>query len=237
MLKTLIILAVLFTLTPAVYGQAPTRRADAAFAIGNGPASVSLSVLQTHPVAFKKRLSLGIGLRGTYHRHAQSDLITAPAHLTTGTQGAAVLFTPTRPAFLDTITVSASSITMVNIFIQIAYAIHDKWELGFNIDAVGFTAGESAVVSYESSRAGTGGFPSRTSASPTPWNVLLVSHNDIGSLQSELYVKYNWDIHLYTRLMYSYQFIEYTTSDRLWSSNNRFRYTPSLLGLAVGYQF
>lgn len=218
------------------YAQNSSRSADLSIAFGDGPSSVSLSVLQSYPVALKKRLSIGFGLRGTHHRMPRTDLFTAPAHLTTGTQGATVLFTPTRQEFIDTISIASSSLTMINLFVQIAFALTDNWELGFNIDAAGYTAGSSSEVSYTSSRSQSGGFPSRLKASPTPWNALLVSHNDIGSLQSEFYIRYNWDTNWYTRVMYSYQFIEYTTSDRLWSSNNRFRYTPSLFGLAVGYQ-
>ena len=78
-----------------------------------------------------------------------------------------------------------------------------------------------------------------TSASPTPFNILLVSDNDRGSLNSEFYGKYLLNEKWAVKLGAQFLFTEYTTQTKVQQfpqANDRFRNKPLLLCVGVRYK-
>ena len=69
-------------------------------------------------------------------------------------------------------------------------------------------------------------------AKPTPYNVLLISDNDIGMLNSELYAAYTINKRLSINAGLTFLFSEYTTAEKISynEDNDRFRY-KSLMGM------
>lgn len=200
-------------------------------------ASGSLAYQRAFGVAIKKKLRIGLGLRSTVFRGNDQELVTAPASLTTGAQGPQVIFLANKPENLDTLQIKNSAVTYVNMMFVVEYQLSDRFEAGFNIDLAGLSLGKQRQVTYHSSRNISGEFPTQLNASPTPHNLLLISHNDIGSLNSEIYLRYQMNDHWLVKLAYSYQFIEYTTKQKLRLGNDRFRQTPGLLALGLAWRF
>lgn len=100
------------------------------------------------------------------------------------------------------------------------YSFSPKFEVGFNIDALGFSFGRE----QNANKAGA----NVAKASPISENVLLVGNNDIGSLNSEFYARYWISPKFAIRGVLSYLFSEYTTAVKLADNNNRYRSTPML---------
>ena len=77
-------------------------------------------------------------------------------------------------------------------------------------------------------------------AKPTPFNVLLISDNDRGSLNSELFVRYKWNDSWGVKLGFQFLFAEYTTDKEVQTTptgdkNDRFRKKMPGAGIGVTY--
>jgi hypothetical protein len=73
------------------------------------------------------------------------------------------------------------------------------------------------------------------SAKPTTLNALLVSDNDIGSLNSELYLRYWINPTMALKAGFGFLFVEYTTDNKLIFGNDRFRNKVSLAVVGISY--
>ena len=74
------------------------------------------------------------------------------------------------------------------------------------------------------------------SAHPTPFNVLLISDNDRGTLNSELYANYFLNEKWGLKLAGQFLFTEYTTQYEIQQypeANDRFRNKSLLLAIGV----
>ena len=163
--------------------------------------------------------------------------ITAPAYLTSGEKGPQVLFIENIEENIDTFSVAKAQHNSLNAVIYLEYDFTDKWGVGFNIDAAGIAFGKEVVGTPVSSNKPMN-TANKLSAKPTAYNVLLISDNDIGMLNSELYVKYNVTKKLTVNAGFTFLFTEYTTTEKIsYSDNNdRFRY-KSLLGMiSINYK-
>lgn len=170
----------------------------------------ALSLNRTHTL-FNEKLNLGYGLRYNFHTATDQKFITAP-------------FIYTAESQIDTMTISSVSTSSVSATINIGYSITNKLMLGFNIDAIGFSFGkEQDVRIFQWVDDPSGATQTATTAKPTSANVLLVGDNDIGSLNSEFFVKYNFTESLGARLGMSMFFSEYTTQLSGFDGNKRFR--------------
>ena len=114
-----------------------------------------------------------------------------------------------------------------------------KFDLGFNIDAIGFSFGAEKKANIISSVYDPGQARIQL-ASPTTFNLLLTSDNDYGSLNSEFYLRYWIDEKIGLRLGYTFLFTEYTTNQKLSFDNgrilnDRYRLKSSMLMLGVTY--
>jgi hypothetical protein len=183
----------------------------------NGNQSLgALSWVHFHSVTKNKKMKIGYGLR--FNSQLGKDLyyLTAPANLTSDINN------------IDSLFFSQSQSNFLNLNINIQYTIKEKFDIGFNIDAVGFSFGgnkSGKYLGYQSTENG-----SMQMATPTSINLLLVGDNDIGALNSELYFRYwineKWAI----KTGASFVFTEYTTENKLRLDNNRFR-NKSLMGM------
>jgi hypothetical protein len=183
---------------------------------------------------FGKKFRIGLGLRTTAFFGGSQDFITAPAMLTSGKRSLAAFFTPYKNEKLDTLTLSQSSTFAVNTKLSFEYNFK-KSGLGFNIDVAGFTLGPKQKSNFWTSenRALNN---TRQNAKPTPYNFLLISDSDRGSLNSELYYKRQILNKNSLRFGLSFQFVEYKTNNKLTFDNDRFRYKTLMPFIAYSFQ-
>ncbi len=190
-----------------------------------------------HPISKNKKLKLGYGLRFTTffgnEKHAYSS---APAKIVKNTTGPAVLFKKVIPENLDYISVYDPAIAFLNTYIILQYTFFEKIDLGFNIDVVGFGFGLKNRGYYSIVKESMLGLP--TSGTQSNFNMLLIDVNDIGSLNSELYIRYWFSQRWAAKLGVSHLFTEITTQgniQRFPAENDRFRLISNLV--LVGLTF
>jgi len=189
-----------------------------------------------HGIGRAKKFSIGYGLRFTSAFGRQADFITAPAKLTSGTTGVGVIFSDNVFGNFDTITLANYNTNSINATIYLNYKINTKLEFEFNIDALGLTFGTSKTADYNSSkRIISPNTNTSQTANPTLFNILLVSDNDLGSLNSEILVKYWLTPKIALKLGGAFLFAEYTTNNKLYLDNDRFRNKTFLAMIGVSY--
>lgn len=209
------------------------QNSDFGLALSYAPSQFTgaLSWKQMRGITTKGKLKLGYGLRFNTYSASDRNYITAPAHLTSGEKGAQVLFIENIEANIDTFSVANAQHNSLNAAIYIEYDFSNKWGIGFNIDAAGIAFGKEVVGMPISSNKPMNA-SNEITAKPTTYNVLLISDNDIGMLNSELYATYNFNKKLSVNAGLTFLFTEYTTNEKLAynSNNDRFRY-KSLMGM------
>lgn len=218
----------------AVNGQTSFKQNnDFGLAISYAPKefNASLSWKQMYGMTTSKKFKLGYGLRFNGYISNDKNYITAPAELTSGEKGPQVLFVENIIENIDTFSVHNAQHNSVNATIFLEYDFSDKWGVGFNIDAVGIGFGGSRVGKMTSSNRPINQDEAQT-AKPTSYNLLLISDNDIGMLNSELYATYNLNNKLAINAGLTFLFTEYTTEQKIRynKNNDRFRY-KSLMGM------
>ena len=208
--------------------------ADATIGVGRYQGTLSLSYLHNWNLGTKRKLSIGLGGRFTSYVGQNQYYTTAPAKLTSGSKGPLVIFKNDIDANIDTLLVKSPQVNSLNMFINIDYAVSPKVLVGFNIDAIGFSFGGRKQANYINGPTGK-----ITEGSPTAFNVLLVSDNDLGSLNSEMYARYflneKWGIKAGVQFL----FTEYKTTTKVQTSpeeNDRFRNKSLLFCLGLTYK-
>lgn len=191
---------------------------------------LSLAWERLHGLGKRKAFQLGYGIRFSAAGGNNIGFTTAPAKLTSGETGPQVLFTENIEKNIDTLTFQRVQQNSINASIHIAYQFSSKLSAEFNIDAIGFSFGGYRTGSFASSSDSLKKFGGNYQAKPTPFNLLLISDNDIGQLNSELVISYFFKPTLGLRFGASFLFSEYTTDDKLYLDNDRFRY-KSLMGM------
>lgn len=205
---------------------------DFAAAVNGKQQLLVLSWVHFHSVSKKQRFKIGYGLRFNSQFGKKLYYSTAPAKLTSKASGPQVLFSEIYPENIDTLYVFTTQNNSLNASINLQYTIKNKFDIGFNIDALGFSFGgkvNGKYIAYQSPVKNTS-----QQAKPTPYNVLLVSDNDIGMLNSELYGRY-WFNKWAIKFGASFLFTEYTTNNKLRLDNTRFR-NKALMGM-IGLTF
>ncbi|MDX2189423.1 MAG: hypothetical protein SFY32_06150 [Bacteroidota bacterium] len=182
----------------------------------------------------KKNFRIGFGLRESmYFGFGDINYYTAPAKHTSGEEGPQVIFKDNIISNIDTIKVHNPTVGMCNIHAVIQYTFFKKLDLGFNIDLVGFSFGAKTNNQYRPNLAVSGNNRSIEASNPTIFNLLLVSDNDLGSLNSEFYARYWINQKWAVKAMYTFMFTEYTTTNKLRLDNDRFRNKSSMIGLGI----
>lgn len=206
-------------------------------AAGNGASNVfSVSWNRLHAVTKNKKFSVGYGLRFNSH-FGTGNFITAPSKLTSGAENPFVIFYDDKPENFDTIGIDHFWVNSLNACIYLNYAFNSKWEIAFNIDAAGLSFGKSTTADYNSSKrnATSPMAENKQAARPSPFNLLLVSDNDIGSLNSEIKIKYYFRDQWALNVGGTFIFAEYTTGNKLFLNNDRFRQKSFIPMLGITY--
>lgn len=236
MKKASFLATILLIISQLAFSQSKNQQSIDLSIAAIGGFSPALSYSHLWGIGKNKKFKIGTGIRFTYFAGGKTDLITAPAKLTSGEKGPQVLFTENILSNFDTLKVAKIGAGYLNIPIHLQYSFSKKFEVGFNIDAIGLSFGSKQNGTFYTSDSKS---LNKTiqSAKPTAFNLLLVSDNDLGSLNSELYARYWINDKIGLRAGLSFQFIEYKTDKKLTFENDRFR-TKALLPLfAISYKF
>ena len=210
--------------------------ADAAFATNGNMASASLSISRMHGLFDSRRFRVGYGVRVTGAFAGTIDYRTAPSNITIGKESLLGLFSERKEANLDTLQVNKTQIVAFNAALYLAYALTPKWEIGFDIDLLGFSLGGEQNGRFQANSPGGSQFHNTVQiATPTRLNALFGHDSDYGTLYSELYVLYRLNPRLSARLGAAFLVTEYTTRQRLTFDNNRFRADELMVLVAVSY--
>ena len=192
----------------------------------------------------KQHFKIGLGGRLTSSFGGNKlRYITAPAELTSGKKGPGVFFAPQVSENIDTLKVNSTQVNALNIFLSLHYDFKKKWGVEFNIDLAGFAFGASqkSTLTYGEHSDAT----RITNAKPSPRNTLLISDNDIGSLNSELMFSYLYKKNIKLKAGLSFLFNEYTVENPVLYTNktgtvlgtDRYRNKSLTFGIGANYIF
>lgn len=230
---TLFFSDVLFSQEVEKKGYKYNNNFDLALSTSGNQSSGALSWVKFHSITKKKRFKIGYGIRFTSQVGKNLNYVTAPANITSKQTGPQVLFSKIYYENIDTLSVSSAQNNLLNVSINLQYTIKQKFDIGFNIDAIGFSFGKKINGKYIANQSVDNG--SQQIANPTSYNLLLISDNDIGALNSELYFRYWFSNKWAVRAGATFLFTEYTTNNKLRLENDRWR-NKSLMGM-IGITF
>jgi long-subunit fatty acid transport protein len=231
-MKKVIVFGFLIVFFTETYSQ--VRELNFTSAVGSTQGSVSVLVQHDWELWKSKKFAIGVGARFTSYFGANQYYITAPAEITSGSTGPFVIFKENIEENIDTFLIKSPQVNSLNLLINLRYKFNEKFMVGFNIDAIGFSFGGSKAGNYINGAQGA-----MESANPTSFNILLISDNDRGSLNSELYGKYYWNERWGIKLGAQFLFTEYTTDTEVQQfpePNDRFRNKSLLFAAGVTYK-
>jgi len=206
-------------------------------ALGKNQQSASIAAGYDWELWKTKRFALGTGIRINTYFGRNQVYITAPAKLTSGSTGPLVIFKKNIAENIDTFRIHSPQVTSFNLFINLRYRIASKFLVGFNIDAMGFSVGSRKTGTYINK---TESITQSEQSRPTVFNLLLISDNDRGSLNSELYLKYQVNESWAAKVAANFLFTEYTTDShvqRVPEPNDRFRNKSLMFGFGLVRKF
>ena len=212
---------------------------DVTAGIGSSQFTGALSYVYNWKVGKRKRWELGLGARFTSYFGSNLYFRTAPAKLTSGKTDPTVLFTEDIDANIDSVLFPRAQLNSLNLSLNFGYNFSKKFSAGLTIDAIGFSFGKKQSGVYYGNNFATG-VP--VTAKPTGFNILLISDNDKGSLNSELFARYKWNDSWGVKLGLQFFFAEYTTNTEVQTTpggdkNDRFRKKMAGVGIGVTYNF
>lgn len=190
---------------------------------GAGATSPVVSFHKNWELGKNEKIVIGTGVRYTGFFGKDINFTSAPNDLAI------------EPSSVDTLFGSKPAINSLNLLINLGFNITQKIQVGFNIDALGFSFGPTGNPSYISNAVS-----SSTDASPTSPNILLVGNNDKGSLNSHFYGKLKVSDKIGIKLAYQFLFNELTTSSIVQTApieNDRFRVKSSQIFAGISYNF
>lgn len=230
--------ALLFVSANAQKRASTEQAASFSLAFGSNQFTTALNYQHLWNFGKKKQWQMGAGARLTNNFGNKNFYTTAPAKLTSGKTGPGVFFADQIIQNIDSVYFLKTQTNALNITLNFGYKINDKFTVGFNIDAIGFSFGGNQNATYY----GNGGIVAATIAKPTSFNLLLVSDNDLGTLNSEFFARYNFNKHWGAKLGFQFLFTEYTTSTKVQTTpsgqqNDRFRNKSGEISIGTTYQF
>ena len=193
-----------------------------------------------HRFGKKKRFAIGYGVRYTGYVGGNKMYTTAPSKYTSTRQDALTIFSDDVPANIDTISTITSYSNSVNASFHLQYTFLRKFDFGTNIDVIGFSFAPETQGTLISSSFDGKQKPVQN-AKPTPFNLLLTSDNDIGSLNSEFYLQYWLHRKWAVKLGYMFYFSELKTGEKLSFDNgrienDRYRHKSSMFLVGLTFQ-
>jgi len=206
--------------------------------IGKDQGSVAVSYVHNWGMGRNKKFELGVGGRLTTYFGEKKDFITAgPASLTRSfTFPFLIVFAGHNEENLDTLNVQRPLITSINASFNLGYHITPRLYGGVNIDVIGFSFGRKSSAILTSN----GTTQTEPDATPSPFNLLLTGDHDLGSLNSEFFIRYRIADKLSMKILYQFIFAEYETNTIKQvapdgTEINRFRNKANNLGLGIVY--
>jgi hypothetical protein len=218
-----------FTLVAQENNKASSLDID--LAIGSSQGAAAVSYHYNWYLGKNKKFIIGTGVRGTAYLGSNQYYVTAPAQLTSGATGPGVIFKENIPANMDSFLIAKPMVFSINGLINLGYKFNEKLSVSFNIDAIGFSFGGKKEGTYINGAQGL-----TESAKPTAFNVLLISDNDRGSLNSVLGARYALNDKLALKGGVHFLFTEFTTDtsvQTLPEANDRFRNKSLMFMLGV----
>jgi hypothetical protein len=207
---------------------------EAGLAVARKQGTFTIACFYNWNLGKKKRVTVGLGARATAYFGRDQYYITAPAELTSGSTGPGVLFKENINANIDTFLVRSPQVNAVNLLINLGYHFSDKIFVGFSIDAIGYSFGSRVSGTYINGHSSV-----LERAGITSFNALLISDNDRGSLNSELYAHYGLTDRIRIKAGVQFLFTEYTTRSNVQTlpePNDRFRRKSLLAGFGIAYR-
>lgn len=216
------------------------RFIDLTGTIGSSQGSAALSFVHNWKLGKKQKFEIGLGARWTGYSGSKKDFLTAgPAkHTRSFTTPFLIFFAGQNEANFDTLAVQRPLTHSLNITANLGYTISPKWHAGFNIDLIGFTIGRKSPGVFTSD----GETMIDPATKPAAFNLLLTGDHDLGTLNSEFFLKYKIAGHWQLKAVYQFIFIEYETQTVHQQipggpQNDRFRNKANNFGLGIAYHF
>lgn len=216
------------------------KYADLAFTVGSSQGSVAFSYMHNWKLGKKQKWQIGFGGRLTSYFGTKRDYTTAgPARLTRSNSiPFLIFFAGQETQNWDTLNVQRPFTNSLNATINFGYQLNRKLSAGFNIDLIGVTIGRktSGILTTN------GTTRSDASVKPSVFNLLLTGDHDLGSLNSEFFLRYQLSNKWSVRGVYQFHFSEYQTTsikqiapDR--TQIDRFRNKVNAFGIGVSRHF
>jgi hypothetical protein len=222
-MKKLFLLISTFVFTFSLYAQQNNNYAELGGGIGSSVGSINVALHKNWTLGKKDKFVIGTGIRFTSFFGTDVNFTSAPPDFTGDNKNIDTLFAP------------SPSMSSINALINLGYRLNNKLEVGFNIDVIGISFGTKGTPTFISN-----GKKTATTANPTSTNILLVGDNDKGSLNSQLYIKYEISRNVGIKLAYQYLFNELTTETKIQtfpSANDRFRFKSTMVFAGISYSF
>jgi hypothetical protein len=216
-------LFLLISFTNKTNAQSKSKYIQIGGAAGSGSGAAVLSAQKDWVLGKNKRLIIGTGARFTSYFGKNIYLTTAPAKLSA------------EPKSVDSLLAPKPYLSSLNLLINLGYKIGDRVQIGFNIDALGFSFGPEGSPNFISNSKSIS-----VKASPTSPNILLVGDNDLGSLNSQFYGRLKITEKIGLNLAYQFLFNELTTNTKVQSlpePNDRFRVKSNQVYLGLSLHF
>ncbi|WP_025761787.1 hypothetical protein [Dyadobacter tibetensis] len=213
---------------------------DFATTMGHHQGSTALAYVHSYKFGKNKRFDAGLGLRLTNSYGNNNRYITAgPARLTRSfTAPFLIFFAGQETQNWDTLTVRRPLVNALNITANLSYAFTARISAGFNIDLIGYSFGRKSPGTLQSQ----GILKMDPAVRPSNFNLLLTGDHDKGTLNSEFFLKYQFNSNWGLRAIYQFLFTEYKTNsvEQIASDGTRiekFRNKANNFGLGISYHF
>lgn len=147
---------------------------DLSTAIGDEVLVSSLQWDKLFPIALKKRIKVGFGVRMNVANYWDKSFFTAPPQRVNNT--------------FDTLVMAHQTVYFFNLQFLAEVALLKWWDVGMNIDLVGVSWGARTPAVYYSKSAGFNG--TQETVLPENLNLMLFGNNDFGNLNSQFYFRF-----------------------------------------------
>ncbi len=216
------------------------RLIDLAITAGSSQGGAAFSYVHNWKIGKKQKWEIGLGGRLTSYFGTKRDFITAgPARLTRSQSiPFLIFFADQKPENWDTLNVQRPFTAALNATVNIGYHFNKKWSAGFNIDLIGVTLGRTTNGILTSN----GTTRNDSKVKPSAFNLLLTGDHDLGSLNSEFFVRYRLSDKWSLRGVYQFYFSEYKTTNLNQVASDgtvitRFRNKVNAFGIGISKHF
>lgn len=208
--------------------------------IGSSQGTASIAWVHNYKLWKQQKFEIGFGARLTSYFGSKKDFLTAgPAKYTRSfTAPFLIFFAGQKEENFDTLQVQMPLTFSLNFTANLGYNISPKWYAGFNIDVIGFTIGKKSSSVFTSN----GETMIDPASKPAAFNLLLTGDHDLGTLNSEFFLKYKIADRWQLKAVYQFLFVEYEAQSVKQQiaggpENDRFRNKANNFGLGVAYHF